>query len=197
MSEAIDLVITRLGPEEHERAYATLLSAFSDDPVERWLYPATEDYLEHFPRFLKAFGGKAFEAQTAWGLPDLSAVALWLPPGVEADGEAIVSHLTETVDPSRHDDMYAVLEQMDEAHPSYAHWYLPWCGVDPARQGAGLGSRLLAHCLEVVDAARLPAYLETPNPRTVPFYARHGFAVTGEARAGSCPPMTFMLRAAA
>jgi MoxR-like ATPase len=28
------------------------------------------------------------------------------------------------------------------------------------------------------------------------FYERQGFQVTGEARAGACPPVTFMLRAA-
>jgi len=38
--------------------------------------------------------------------------------------------------------------------------------------------------------------METPNPRTIPFYQRHGFEVTGQAQAGTCPPITFMLRAA-
>ena len=196
MSDGPDIGMTALGPDEQARSYATLASAFAADPVERWLYPAPDHYRTHFPVFLETFGGKAFEVETAWGLPDRSAVALWLPPGVEADGEAIVAHLTETVEPAKHDDMYAVLEQMDVAHPAYEHWYLPWFGVDAARQGEGLGRRLLAQCLEIVDAAGLPSYLETPNPRTVPFYARHGFEVTGEAVAGSCPPMTFMLRAA-
>jgi hypothetical protein len=43
----------------------------------------------------------------------------------------------------------------------------------------------------------MAAYLETPNPRTVPFYERQGFEVTGEAAAGSCPPVTTMVRPAA
>jgi hypothetical protein len=52
-------------------------------------------------------------------------------------------------------------------------------------------------CLdEIADADPLPVYLETPNPRTIPFYQRHGFVVTGTAQAGGCPPITFMLRAA-
>lgn len=37
---------------------------------------------------------------------------------------------------------------------------------------------------------------ETPNPRSLPFYERQGFEVTGKAQAGVCPPITFMLRAA-
>jgi ribosomal protein S18 acetylase RimI-like enzyme len=85
---------------------------------------------------------------------------------------------------------------MDAAHPDYQHWYLPWFAVDAALQDRGLGSQLMKPCLQIVDATHLPAYLETPNPRTISFYQRHGFEVTGEAQAGACPPITFMLRAA-
>jgi GNAT superfamily N-acetyltransferase len=71
-----------------------------------------------------------------------------------------------------------------------------WFAVDTALQGRGLGSQLMKPCLQVVDHTHLPAYIETPNPRTISFYQRHGFEVTGEAQAGTCPPITFMLRAA-
>jgi hypothetical protein len=54
----------------------------------------------------------------------------------------------------------------------------------------------MTQCLDVVDRTHQPAYLESSNPRNVPFYERHGFEITGEARAGTCPPVTFMLRAA-
>jgi ribosomal protein S18 acetylase RimI-like enzyme len=189
------LSFSAVGEAEQERVYATLVLAFAADPVERWLYPEPRQYLLHFPRFLAAFGGRAFAGQTAWGLGE-SAVALWLPPGTEADGDAITTSLAETVTPDKHDDMFAVLGQMDTAHPGYPHWYLPWFAVDIALQGAGLGSQLMELCLQVVDATHQPAYLETPNPRSISFYQRHGFEVTGEARAGTCPPITFMLRAA-
>lgn len=181
---------------DEARAYATLVSAFTDDPVERWLYPEPERYLEHFPRFVAAFGSRAFDTETVWGLDNCSAVALWMPPGTEPDGDAIGGVLTETVARAKHADTFSVLEQMDAAHPTSPHWYLPWLGVDAASQGAGLGGRLMQECLGVVDASRRLAYLETPNARTIPFYERHGFAVTGEARAGTCPPITFMARAA-
>jgi ribosomal protein S18 acetylase RimI-like enzyme len=179
---------------DRERAIATIVSAFADDPVERWMFPDEDEYLEHFPSFVAAFGGVAFEHGTAWQLDDFAAVALWLPPGAQPDGAAIERVFAECVRPDKHPDLFAVGGQMDDAHPDYPHWYLPWLGVEPAAQGAGLGGRLLAHGLARVDADRLPAYLETPNPRTIPFYERHGFRVTGQAQAGSCPPVTFMLR---
>jgi hypothetical protein len=52
----------------------------------------------------------------------------------------------------------------------------------------------MRNCLEIVDESGLPAYLETPNPRTVPLYERAGFSVTAVAQAGRCPPITLMQR---
>jgi GNAT superfamily N-acetyltransferase len=60
-------------------------------------------------------------------------------------------------------------------------WYLSIMGVAPARQGQGLGGRLLAHTLAEADSHGVMCYLETFNPRSVPFYARLGFAVEGAA----------------
>jgi ribosomal protein S18 acetylase RimI-like enzyme len=182
--------------DEQAKAFATLVSAFTEDPVERWLYPELQQYLRHFPKFLAAFGGRSFEEQTVWSLNEFSAVALWLPPGIEPDGGSITRVLAESVSREKHGDLYSVLEQMDAAHPKYPHWYLPWFGVDAALQGLGLGGQLMTACLGVVDASHLPTHLETPNPRTISFYMRHGFEVTGEAQAGACPPVTFMQRAA-
>jgi GNAT superfamily N-acetyltransferase len=192
---AVSDLATSVVPDAlQDRAFATLVSAFTDDPVERWLYPETHDYLTHFPEFLAAFGGPAFAERTVWELDDFAAVALWLPPGTEADGDAIVAVLTATVAADKLGDTFAVMEQM--VHPTYPHWYLPWFGVDGGRQGQGLGSELMTRGLAIVDASHLPAYLESPNPRNVPFYERHGFEVTGQAQSGTCPPLTFMLRSA-
>ena len=178
------------------RAFDTLLLAFAGDPVERWMYPGARQYLTHFPAFLEAFAGPAAAAETVWRLGDFSGVALWLPPGTEPDGESMLSVISTSVASEKHADLYAVGEQMSLAHPTFPHWYLPWFGVDPALQGSGLGGELMMHCLRIVDRDHLPAYLETPSPRTVAFYERHGFEVTGEARAGACPPVVFMLRSA-
>jgi ribosomal protein S18 acetylase RimI-like enzyme len=191
-----DSRLSRVPEDERERALDTLVLAFASDPIERWMWRESAEYLACFPRFLAAFGGQSFAAGTAWNLGDFSAVALWFPPGTEPDDGAIASVVSETVEPTLHEDVFAVAEQMQAAHPTFPHWYLPWLGVDPASHGRGLGGRLLGECLRIVDDDHLPAYLETPNPRTIPFYERAGFAVTGEARSGDCPPLTFMLRSA-
>ena len=105
-----------------------------------------------------------------------------------------LAEVTRSVAPEQQEDLFAVLEQMDGAHPTFSHWYLPWFGVDGARQGRGIGNELMLKCLEIVDQDQLPAYLESPNPRNVSFYERHGFDVTGRAQAGDSPPIISMLR---
>ena len=180
--------------EDRAKTLTTLSSAFRADPVERWLYPDELAYDEFFPAFVAAFGGEAFTHDTVWRLGDFAAVALWLSPTAEPDGDEIVRVLTTTVDESRHRDTMAAIDQMDAAHPRYPHWYLPWFGVDARLQGTGLGGTLMAECLRAVDETELPAYLETPNPRTISFYERYGFRVTGSTRTADCPRITFMLR---
>ena len=180
---------------DQARTFATLLSAFRADPVERWLYPEEQGYEEFFPAFLAAFGGAAFANDTVWQMDDFAAVALWFSPGVEPEADEIVRALVTTVDGTRRGDTLAALEQMDAAHPRYPHWYLPWFGVEARVQGSGLGGTLMVDCLRVVDETGLPAYLETPNPRTISFYERFGFRVTGSTQTTDCPVITFMLRA--
>ena len=190
------VVLSDPSVQEQARVFATLVSAFRADPVERWLYPDDDHYDEKFVLFLAAFSGPAFRRGTAWRLDDYAAVALWIPPHAQPDGADITRVLSETVASVKHADAFTALEQMDVAHPAYPHWYLPWFGVAATMQSQGLGSRLMTACLAAVDDTGLPAYLETPNPRTISFYSRHGFEITGVTDAGSCPPITFMLRTA-
>jgi hypothetical protein len=84
-------VIEAIAFDDASRAYATLVSAFVDDPVERWMYPELDDYEAHFPMFLAALGGAAFEAGTAWHLSFFAVVGLWLPPGAEPDADLVVT----------------------------------------------------------------------------------------------------------
>ena len=189
-----DRAFSVLQEGEDQRALDVLVTAFIADPVIRWMYPDATAYLTHFPAFLRAFGGKAFTSQTVWRLGDFEAVALWFPPEVEPDGDAVLAEVAQSVSAQQHADLFAVLEQMDTGHPTFPHWYLPWFGVEGARQGRGTGSELLRNCLGFVDQDHLPAYLESPNPRNIPFYQRHGFEVTGVSQAGASPPVYSMLR---
>jgi GNAT superfamily N-acetyltransferase len=188
--------IVQVPERDRARAISTIVAAFVNDPVERWLFPELARYQARFGEFVAAFAGEAFDQRSVWTLGDFHAVALWLAPGAGVDEAAIADVLTDAVAAERHEDLFSVLEQMDRAHPAFAHWYLPWLGVLPDAQGQGLGGQLLEHGLAMVDRTHLPAFLETPNRRTVALYERHGFVVTSESQSGACPPVISMVREA-
>jgi GNAT superfamily N-acetyltransferase len=73
-----------------------------------------------------------------------------------------------------------VFRALDAAHPPEPHWYLGTLGVDPKLQGCGVGTALLCHWLERVDADSRPAYLETDRPENLAFYGRRGFETCQE-----------------
>jgi ribosomal protein S18 acetylase RimI-like enzyme len=168
--------------------------AFATDPVARWVYPNSQQYLEYFPNFIRLFGGRAFETQTAYYINSFAAASLWLPPEVGPDEEALAALFRNTVSKERLDDLFAVFEQMGEFHPPEPHWYLPLIGVDPTQQNKGYGAMLLQHALAACDREGKPAYLESSNPRNVTLYQRHGFEIVGTIQAGSSPPMFPMRR---
>jgi ribosomal protein S18 acetylase RimI-like enzyme len=175
-------------------AIDTIVLAFASDPMARWSWPDAHLYLETMPRLAKAFGGAAFSNASAHATEGLSGVALWLPPGVAPDEDALGALIEQSVRSSARDDSRAIFEQMAKYHSDEPHWYLPLIGVDPAHQGKGHGHALMTHALQQCDRDHLPAYLESTNPRNITLYQRHGFAVLGTIQVGSSPPLTPMLR---
>jgi GNAT superfamily N-acetyltransferase len=172
---------------------ATIVLAFSSDPAARWAFADPHAYFEIFPRFVRAFGGRAFDQGSAHYIEGCAA-ALWLPPGIEPDEETMVALIESAAADNDREAMFGVFEQMAAFHPKEPHWYLPLIGTDPARQSQGHGSALLRHALAICDRQKMPAYLEASSPRNVPFYQRHGFEALGTIQVADSPPITPMLR---
>ena len=187
-------VIKTARESDQDQVVATIVLAFSSDPAVRWLYPDPHQFLSSFPNFVRAFGGRAFEHGTAHYVEGFTGAALWFPPGVHPDGEAVVSLLQRTVPVEAQEATFGVLEQMSSYHPTEPHWYLPLLGVEPAYQGRGYGSALLRHTLEDCDRQQQVAYLESSNAQNIPLYQRHGFELLGEIQSGSSPTIFPMLR---
>jgi ribosomal protein S18 acetylase RimI-like enzyme len=187
---------TVTAPADAERAIAVIVLAFSADPAARWTYPDARSYLTHFPAIVRAFGGKAFAHGTGCHASAFAGAALWLPPGIQPDGDALAAALRGSVAPERQAAVFGVFEQMGRYHPHEPHWYLPLIGVDPIHQRRGHGSALLQHALRQCDRDHTLAYLESTNPANVPLYERHGFRVLATVQIGSSPPIVPMLRMA-
>jgi len=175
-------------------AIDVVVLAFSADPAARWTWPDPQQYLRHFPSFVRAFGGKAFAHGSGYYVDGYAGAALWLPPDVHPDEEALITLLQRTVSRQVQKDIFAVFEQMGRYHPSEPHWYLPLIGVDPPQQGKGYGAALLQHALLQCDRDYKLAYLESTSPKSIPLYERHGFEVLGTIQVGASPPIFPMLR---
>jgi ribosomal protein S18 acetylase RimI-like enzyme len=180
--------------EERPTVVHTIVAAFAADPVVRWFWPEAHQYLESMPAFTVAFAGGGFMDGGAHTTDGYGGAALWLPPGVHPDENAVGAIVDQTVARSLQSDLLTLMDKMAGFHPDGPHWYLPMIGVDPAHQNKGLGAALLRHALERCDREGLPAYLESTNPRNVSLYLRHGFVAMGEIQAGSSPIVVPMLR---
>jgi ribosomal protein S18 acetylase RimI-like enzyme len=164
------------------------------DPAARWVWPDSQRFLMYFPSFVRAFGGKAFAHGSAYYIDGYIGAALWLPPDVHPDENALIALLQRTVSDQIQMDVFAVFEQMGRYHPNEPHWYLPLMGVDPSQQSKGFGSALLQHILIQFDRNNKLAYLESSNPRNIPLYKRHGFELLGTIQTGTSPSISPMLR---
>jgi len=178
---------------EQQAVLDTLALAFAADPPIRYWWPGSSEYLHWWPRFALAMGEPAFEMQAVMVTPNFEGVALWLPPGVESD-PAQVAALDMPSDEDT--DLIAgdLRNEMDRFHPATPHWYLWTLGVDPRCQHRGIGSALLSHTLAHIDQRREIAYLESSDPKNVPFYERHGFEVLGIIQVHDVPRLTPMVR---
>jgi ribosomal protein S18 acetylase RimI-like enzyme len=172
--------------------------AFFDDPLQSWALPDDSTRLEILERVYELLSRHAsVPAGESYTDLSLACAAFWAPPGgysLSHDAAAALAPVIELLGDAT-DRFRAAEDTMRSYRPADAHFYLQGLGVDPPRQGEGLGSAVIQPVLGRCDADALPAYLETTKERNVGFYAQHGFAVVGQARLPlDGPLMWFMWR---
>ena len=168
--------------------------AFVADPATRWVWTDTDKYLLHFPVFVNAFGGKAFAHKTFHYVGNYYGAALWLPPNLHPDVDVLIELLQSTGSDDAKRDGPKVFEKMSTFHPNEPHGYLPLLGIDPYHHGKRFGSALMEHALQLCNRDNKFAYLESSNPKNIPFYKCHGFELLGTIQVNSSPPIFLLLR---
>ena len=133
-------------------------------------------------------------------IPAFAAVASWMAPGswhqtTEEEFAETGPQYFEAIGEKYLERGALILGLVEEAHPREDHWYLPFIGTRPERQGQGLGSKLLQHMGERLDRDGLAAYLEASSERSRALYLRHGFEATGEITLPDGPSIWPMWRA--
>ena len=196
--------IVNLGGSQITDAGKVLGRAFWDDPAAIYIMPddaARSEQLTWFMTCAAQYGALFGAVHTP--REALEAAAIWLPPGEtnvsdEKMSQAGFDELPERLGEDGYERFGNMFGRMDELHErdmSDPHWYLFILGVDPPRQGQGVGSTLIQQGLKAADTAGLPCYLETMKTRNVPFYQKHGFeAVVDEIIPNGGPRLWTMKR---
>jgi GNAT superfamily N-acetyltransferase len=172
-----------------------LARAFEDDPVMEWLFAREGARKRGAKRMFRTRLAQLIAQDEVYTTDDLAGAAIWALPGRWHVSARETLELARIVLGPRLPVLFSGLQRVDGAHPRRPdHFYLAVLGIDPPRQGQGLGSALMAPVLELCDREGLPAYLESSKRRNVDFYARHGFRVRRELRLPKGPPMWPMWR---
>jgi ribosomal protein S18 acetylase RimI-like enzyme len=166
-----------------------LARALHDDPHWAWILPHESKRAQVLPWFMGVWARYCHrygEVHITTG--KVEGAALWIPPGKYPPsvagmivagmilvplkfGRAAFGRLMSSAN-------YAA--QLHKRDVPRRHWYLPTLGVDPPRQGQGIGGALIQPVLARADAEGLLCYVETEKERNLPFYRRHGFEVVVE-----------------
>ena len=175
-----------------------LAAAFEDDPIFGWLLPDERRRPDRLLRFFTLeIGDVVLPSGAAWMSPASSGACLELPPG-----KWRMPLRTQ----ARHAPQFAAvfgrslpralitITKMERLHLREPHFYVPYVGVAPEAQGAGLGTKLLGRTVERADAAGLPTYLEATSERNAALYERLGFEHLGAFTVLGSPPLWPMRR---
>ncbi len=177
----------RLEAAQIDRAVATLARAFRDDPMMRYVLPNDARRARLLPWNFSVLVRYCFPYGEVHTTTNLDGVACWLPPGSSMtnvwgmlrSGMMLAPLRLGPVAFSRSMVLSAYMDAMRGRTVPVPHWYLSAIGVEPSRQGRGIGGALLDPVLARADANRLPCYLETQTERNVEFYEKRGFKVSG------------------
>jgi GNAT superfamily N-acetyltransferase len=170
-----------------DRAAEVLGQAFRNVRVLEYVVPDEARRVRLATSFVRQVVRYSLSYGEVYNTPALEGVACWLPP--ENPRPTYVRMLrtgllTESLKFGwaglrKLIDIENYLEKVHRRTVPGPHWYLWWLGVDPSRQGEGIGGALMRPVLGRAGMEGLPCYLET-DERNVPFYRRHAFEVVSD-----------------
>jgi GNAT superfamily N-acetyltransferase len=186
--------------EDHEAAAEALALAFTDDPAWAHLLPNAATRPERLlTYFTVEIANLVPHHRQLWVTEDGSGAAIWAAPKawrVPLRRELSAGPRMARIFGRRFPLALWTQLRLERHHPrSPRHWYLHYLGVEPRRQGRGLGGALMAPVLGRCDGEGTPAYLESSTERNRALYERNGFTLTGTFdMPASGPPIREMWR---
>lgn len=183
------LTVQVAGRADAREAADVLARAFHNDPVFTWFLPVEDTRNRRSRRYfeteLRHESLRRGGVEVARDSGRIAGVAVWFPPGTFPPGtlfgtevDALPGYVRAFGRRISVSARYMSVAVRTHPHEQ-RHWYLALIGVEPSRQGQGVGGALLRSRLERCDKQGVAAYLEASNPEDVPLYEHFGFQVTG------------------
>jgi GNAT superfamily N-acetyltransferase len=170
--------------------------AFEHEPMMRWPLGGDGDVVD---RFTRAFGyclEEMLELGAVWEAGGAEGAAIWIPPDAHAAWESdpwSQPRIGALADDGglRYD---AFWDWVGSREPREPHWLLDSIAVEPAHQGRGIGSALIAAGLERAREDGVCAFLSTGTAGNVEIYARCGFRLVEDLDAPDGGPHIWFMR---
>lgn len=184
------------------QAAALMARAFHDDPFFTFVLP---DPVRR-ERVLPWLFGRTISYGLRYGrvytTPSFEGIALWLGPekpaltgmGTFLTGLFLLPLKLGWQELKKSMRLARSSDELHKRSIAGRHWYLLGLGVEPSRQGHGVGAALLQPVMALADRERLVCYLDTNNALNLPFYERVGFTLAGHARSSQAGPGTWCMR---
>jgi ribosomal protein S18 acetylase RimI-like enzyme len=158
--------------------------AFSGQAMTDWLVGPGEAGRARVERMTRLELERALPHGQVFTTTALEGLAIWHPPGARESGwrrwltELRLARIIGLAGKTW--GQLKALQRIEASHPAAPHYYLRLLAVEPACQGRGAGTALMAPGIDACDAQGIPAYLETDTPDNVRYYERRGFRVLSQ-----------------
>jgi GNAT superfamily N-acetyltransferase len=173
----------------------TVAAAFAHDPA--WSFLCGADYDRLAPNFARALFDTRVDSGNVWIVDDVSAVAMWDPPGSSPspESEQLWQAYRGLAGESAWKRLSDYESALDAVRPSTPYWYLGVLATHPERQNHGLATAVMTPILERADGGGLDCCLETSTISNRQFYGHRGFTDTTDVHVASGPPTWWLRRA--
>lgn len=195
-------MVTRLDSTRIHLVAAAMAKAFQQEPNFAFVIPDAARRARVLPWvFERSVAALASRHGEAYSSESSDGGAFWIAPGQHVGfwaaaraGLLEVPFRMGLGGARRFATLGGHVEELRKRHILDPHWYLMALGVDPARQGTGIGGALLQPVLGRADAEGIPCYLETFAERNLPFYKRFGFRICAQSKLPDGPDLWAMFR---
>jgi GNAT superfamily N-acetyltransferase len=197
---ATEFVARRATTDDADLVSEIITLAFEADPLWSHAMRRPDGRIDHHRAFWRLFVEGALRYPWTSLTEDGAATSIWIPPGgseLSEEQEIRLDALVEQYLAPIANDYRELIARFEAARPHEPHYYLTLLATHPAQRGKGIGMRLLARNLEIIDGERMPAYLESTNPANDNRYRNVGFEPIGSfSYPGDGPVVTTMWRPA-